>query len=117
VLTSPESFILPPAPAGQYYARVEGRFVLMDRTSELVTSILPVQPTDPTADVPAGPRPMPVPELPLRRVAKGSVLVIHDPTTLSLPAAPAGQFYARVESQILLVDARTELPVRVVRDR
>lgn len=117
VLTSPESFILPPAPAGQYYARVEGRFVLVDRTSELVTSILPVQPTDPTADVPAGPRQMPFPELPLRRVAKGSVLVIHDPTTLSLPAAPAGQFYARVESQILLVDARTELPVKVVQDR
>lgn len=117
VVTSPESFILPPAPAGQYYARVEGRFVLVDRASELVTGDLPIQSTDPTADVPAGPRPMPSLGLPLRRVSPGSVLVINDPTALALPAAPAGQLYARVEGRIVLVDARTELPVRVVRDR
>jgi len=117
VVTSPESFILPPAPAGQYYARIEGRFVLVDRASELVTGVLPIQPTDPTADVPAGPRPMPPSGLPLRRVSPGSVLAIDDPTVLALPAAPAGQFYARVEDRIVLVDARTEVPVRVVRDR
>jgi Ni/Co efflux regulator RcnB len=115
VVTSPESHILPPPPPGQYYARVEGRFVLVDRTSELVTSVLPVQPTDPTADVPAGPRALPDMSLPARRVSAGSVLVIHDPATLALPPAPKGQFYARVEGRIVLVDARTELPVKVVR--
>src|SRR5262245_60446004 len=31
VIKNPEAFILPPAPAGQYYARVDGRFVLVDR--------------------------------------------------------------------------------------
>lgn len=115
VVTSPESYILPPAPPGYYYARVEGRFVLVDRTSELVTSVLPVQPTDPTADVPAGPRPMPDMSLPVRRVSYGSMLVIHDPAALALPAAPKGQYYARVDGRIVLVDARTELPVKVVR--
>ena len=74
VVTSPERYILPPAPAGQFYARVDGRFVLVDRTSELVTGVLPVQPTDPTADVPAGLRPLPAPHsayggLPMRRVS------------------------------------------------
>jgi Ni/Co efflux regulator RcnB len=115
VVTSAESYILPPAPPGHYYARVEGRFVLVDRASELVTSILPVQPTDPTADVPAGPRALPDMSLPVRRVSAGSVLVIHDPATLALPPAPSGQFYARVDGRIVLVDARTELPVKVVR--
>lgn len=115
VVTSPESHILPPAPPGYYYARVEGRFVLVDRTSELVTSVLPVQPTDPVADVPAGPRPMPDMGLPVRRVSSGSALVIHDPAALALPAAPRGQYYARVDGRIVLVDARTELPVKVVR--
>lgn len=115
VVTSPESFILPPAPPGQYYARVDGRFVLVDTTSELVTSILPVQPTDPTADVPAGPRPLPDMGVPVRRVSPTSALVIHDPSTLALPAAPTGQFYARVDGRIVLVDARTELPVKVMR--
>lgn len=115
VVTSPESHILPPPPPGQYYARVEGRFVLVDRASELVTGILPVQPTDPTADVPAGPRPLPDMSLPARRVSPGSVLVIRDPATLALPPAPKGQYYARVEGRIVLVDARTELPVKVVR--
>lgn len=115
VVTSPESFILPPAPPGQYYARIDGRFVLVDRTSELVTSILPIQPTDPTADVPAGPRPMPDMGVPVRRVSPTSALVILDPATLALPAAPGGQFYARVDGRIVLVDALTELPVKVVR--
>lgn len=115
VVTSPESFILPPAAPGQYYARVDGRFVLVDRTSELVTSVLPVQPTDPTADFPAGPRPMPDMGVPVRRVSPTSALVIHDPAGLALPAAPPGQFYARVDGRIVLVDARTEMPVKVVR--
>ena len=115
VVTSPERFILPPPPPGQYYARVDGRFVLVDRTSELVVSVLPAQPTDPTADVPAGPRPMPDTGLPVRRVSPTSALVIHDPATLALPAAPDGQFYARIDGRIVLVDARTELPLKVVR--
>jgi Ni/Co efflux regulator RcnB len=120
VVTSPERYILPPAPPGQFYARVDGRFVLVDRTSELVISVLPVQPTDPTADVPAGPRSLPDPHsayggLPMRRVSPTSALVIHDPATLALPSAPSGQFYARMDGRIVLVDARTELPVRVVR--
>lgn len=117
VVRNPEAHILPPAPPGKHYARVEGRFVIVDSTSELVEQALPVQPTDPTADVPAGPRPLPVPDmsLPMRRVAPTSALVISNPASLALPAAPAGQYYARVDGKIVLVEARTEMPVRVVR--
>lgn len=115
VVTSPETYLLPPAPLGKYYARVQGRFVLVDGTSELVESVLPVQPTDPTADVPLGPRPLPDFSLPARRVSPTSVLVIRDPGSLALPAAPAGQFYARVDGRIVLVDARTEMPLSIVR--
>jgi Ni/Co efflux regulator RcnB len=117
VVRDPEAYILPPAPHGKYYARVDGRFVLVDATSELVEQVLPVQPTDPTADVPAGPRPLPVPDmsLPMRRVAPASALVIGNPAGLALPPAPAGQYYARVDGKIVLVEARTELPVSVVR--
>jgi Ni/Co efflux regulator RcnB len=117
VVRDPEAYILPPAPPGKYYARFDGRFVLVDATSELVEQVLPVQPTDPTADVPAGPRPLPVPDmsLPMRRVAPASALVITNPARLALPPAPAGQYYARVDGKIVLVEARTELPVSVVR--
>ena len=81
----------------------------------MVESVLPVQPTDPSVDVPLGPRPLPDFSLPARRVSPTSVLVIRDPGALALPAAPAGQFYARVEGRIVLVDARTEIPLTVVR--
>lgn len=117
VVNNPEAYILPPAPPGKYYARVDGRFVIVDSTSELVEQVLPAQPTDPTADVPAGPRPLPVPDisLPVRRVAPTSALVIANPASLALPAAPQGQYYARVDGKIVLVEARTELPVAVIR--
>lgn len=117
VVNNPEAFILPPAPPGKYYARIDGRFVIVDATSELIEQVLPVQPTDPTADVPAGPRPLPTIDtgLPLRRVAPTSALVIANPASLSLPAPPPGQYYARVDGKIVLVEARTELPVEVVR--
>lgn len=115
VVTSPEAALLPPPPPGKYYARVQGRYVQVDGASELVESVPPVQPTDPTADVPAGPRPLPDMSLPARRVSPASILVIRDPGALTLPAAPAGQFYARVDGKVVLVDARTEVPIRVVR--
>ena len=114
VVTDPERYILPPAPPGKYYARVEGRFVLVDETSELVTSIVPVQPTDPTADVPAGPRPLPAAGLPVRRISPTSASVVRDFRALSLPAPPSGQYYASVDGQIVLVDGRTELAVKVI---
>lgn len=115
VVMNTERHILPPAPPGKYYARVEGRFVLVDETSQLVTSVLPVQPTDPIADVPAGPRPLPDSALPIRRIGPGSASVLHDWKSLSLPAPPAGQYYANVDGRIVLVDGRTELAIRVVR--
>lgn len=65
VVTNPEQYILPPAPPGQYYARLNGRFVLVDRTSELVVKVLDPQPTDPKADAPLGPLPAPRPGLPM----------------------------------------------------
>lgn len=115
VVREPNAANLPPPPPGKYYARVQGRYVLVDAASELVEAVLPVRPTDPTADVPAGPRPLPDYSLPTRRVSPNSVLAIRDPAALALPAAPAGQFYAQVDGRIVLVDARTELPVKVVR--
>ncbi len=117
VVRNPEAYILPPAPPGKYYARIDGRFVIVDAASQLVEQVLPVQPTDPTADVPAGPRPMPTVNngLPMRRVSPVSVLVISDYGSLALPAPPSGQFYARVDGKIVLVDARTEMPVKVIR--
>jgi Ni/Co efflux regulator RcnB len=114
VVTDPERYILPAPPPGKYYARVEGRFVLVDETSQLVTSILPVQPTDPTADVPAGPLPLPERGLPVRRISPTSASVIHDFRALSLPAPPSGQYYARVDGQTVLVDGRTELALKII---
>lgn len=115
VVRDPEAHILPVAPPNTYYARVNGRYVLVDAKSQLVTGVLPVQPTDPTFDVPAGPRPMPDFGLPARRVAASSSLVIRDFGAFALPAPPQGQYYARVDGKIVLVDARTELPVALAK--
>lgn len=56
VVVEPAQFGLPKPPPGKYYARLDGRFVLVDAASEMVERVLPAQPTDPTADVPQGPR-------------------------------------------------------------
>jgi Ni/Co efflux regulator RcnB len=114
VITDPERYVLPPAPPGQYYARLDGRFVLVDRTSELVVKVLDPMPTDPTADVPVGPRPPTQTPLPIGRIPADSPLVISDFRGLSLPPPPPNQYYARVEGRILLVDAKTERAVKAV---
>jgi Ni/Co efflux regulator RcnB len=114
VISDPNRYLLPPAPKGQYYARLEGRFVLVDAMSELVVKVLDPQPTDPTADVPAGPRPLPDFSLPTGRIAATSGAVIRDFRSLSLAPPPSGQYYARVDGRIVLVDARTERPISLV---
>lgn len=115
VIHDPERYVLPPAPKGQYYARVEGRFVLVDAVSELVVKVLDPLPTDPTADAPAGPRPPLASPLPAMRIGPDSPYVIREPAGLALPAAPRGQYYALVNGRVLLVDAKTERAVKAVR--
>ncbi len=96
VVTQPELYGLQKLPSNKYYARVEGRFVVVDRASELVEKVLPVQPTDPTADVPAGPLPMPLPSIPVAEMQANG-----------LPAPPPGQYYARFGGSYLLVEQST----------
>ena len=65
VVPDPVRYGLPSAPPGQYYARIDGRFVLVDASSELVVKVLDPQPTDPIGDQPARPRPPPQPAIPV----------------------------------------------------
>ncbi len=145
VIKDPERFILPPAPQGQYYARVDGRFVLVDRASQLVTKVMPIQPTDPTNDLPAGPLPptqqplgtrigpdLPpgaapspggfgVPSPPKQKplpdfiISRDSPYYVRDPAKLNLGAPPAGHYYASYDGRILLVDASTGRAVALIR--
>lgn len=64
VVEEPAQYGMPPAPRGQYYARVDGRFVLVDAASELIVTVVPVQPADPVRDVPLPPAAPPPPPLP-----------------------------------------------------
>ena len=52
VVRDPEGFFLPPLPSNQYYARLDGRFVVVDRNSELVVQIIEPSPADPRGDQP-----------------------------------------------------------------
>lgn len=52
VVQYPERYALPAAPDGQYYARLDGRFVLVDQTSEMVVRVLEPGPSDPRDDLP-----------------------------------------------------------------
>ncbi len=65
VVPDPVRYGLPSAPPGQYYARVDGRFVLVEAASELVVKVLEPQPTDPTTDLPSRPRPAAQPPIPV----------------------------------------------------
>jgi Ni/Co efflux regulator RcnB len=114
VITDPERYVLPPAPPGHYYARLDGRFVLVDRTSELVVKVFDPKLGDPTGDVPVGPRPQVQKPLPIGRIPANSPQVITDFQRLSLPPPPQDQYYARVDGRILLVDAKTERAVKAV---
>jgi Ni/Co efflux regulator RcnB len=114
VITDPERYLLPPAPKGQYYARLDGRFVLVDRTSELVVNVIDPRLTDLASDVPVRPRPQVQKPLPVGRISAETALTITEFRRLSLPSPPPGQFYARVDGRVLLVDVKTERAVRAV---
>jgi len=114
VITDPERYVLPPAPPGHYYARLDGRFVLVDKTSELVVKVLDPKLGDPTGDIPVGPRPPVEKPLPVGRISVESALTITEFRRLSLPPPPQDQYYARVDGRILLVDAKTERAVKAV---
>jgi Ni/Co efflux regulator RcnB len=114
VITDPERYYLPPPPAGHYYARLDGRFVLVDRTSELVVNVLDPRLTDPQGDAPENPRPPVQKPLPIGRIPADSPLVVTDFRRLQLPPPPSGQYYARVNGSLLLVDAKTERAVKAV---
>lgn len=70
VVTDPYAYALPPAPKGQYYARLDGHFVLVDRASELVVKVLDDRPGDPAADRPAPVPPAPLPAVPAPRIGQ-----------------------------------------------
>ena len=70
VVRDPERYALPAAPAGQFYARLDGRFVLVDATSEMVVSVLDATPSDPRDDLPAQPLPDVQPGVALDPAAK-----------------------------------------------
>jgi hypothetical protein len=62
VVQDPVGAALPATPDGYYYARIDGRYVLVDAGSKQVARVLAPQPTDPTNDLPA--RPLPQPQQP-----------------------------------------------------
>jgi Ni/Co efflux regulator RcnB len=68
VVNNPSAYALPAAPKGQYYARLNGHFVLVDRASELVVKVLDDQPGYPTDDRPEQPRPPLQPPVPADRI-------------------------------------------------
>lgn len=72
VVREPERYALPAAPAGQFYARLDGRFVLVDATSEMVVSVLEATPSDPRDDLPAEPLPNVRPGVTLKPTAAGA---------------------------------------------
>lgn len=64
-LQDPAAAGLPAAPKGRYYARLGGRFVLVDAASELVVEVLPQTPFGPddAPEVALPPAAPPVPEV------------------------------------------------------
>lgn len=53
VVNQPERYSLPPLPRGQYYARIDGRFVIVDAASEMVVKALNPPPADGASGAPA----------------------------------------------------------------
>jgi Ni/Co efflux regulator RcnB len=141
VVKEPGQFALPPPPNGQYYARVEGRYVLVDGKSNLVVKQFERKAGDPTNDIPAGAPPVPQsevaigapartqhssygganlppqPALPGYYVGPDSALVVKVPGMLKLGPAPENTYYAEIGGKIYLVDATTRHVIALVRTR
>lgn len=64
VVSNPAAYALPPAPRGKYYARIDGRFVLVDAMSELAEQFVDA-PAEPRGDAPLEPAPRPLPPAPV----------------------------------------------------
>lgn len=127
VVDNPQYYALPKAPAGQYYARVDGRFVLVDGATNRPVKSFNVQPDEAGAGIPAITSPRPAepptryqklarqPALPEQLIAADSALVVKDLARLNLGAAPKDTYYASIEGSIYLVDAKTQKAIALIR--
>jgi hypothetical protein len=127
VINNPQYYALPKAPAGQYYARVDGRFVLVDGSTNRPVQAFDLQPDERGASIPAITRPRPVeppsryqklprqPALPEQPIGPDSPMVVTEPAKLNLGAAPKDTYYASIEGSIYLIDARTQKAIALIR--
>jgi Ni/Co efflux regulator RcnB len=128
VIRDPERYVLPPAPPGQYYARIDGKFALIDAATQKPAKIFDTHPGEPSyampgsgrasANVSSGwgyPKAKDMPGLPTQEIGPDSELVVLEPGKLSLGPPPKDRYYAQIEGRIYLIDAKTKKVIALVR--
>jgi hypothetical protein len=127
VIYDPKTQILPPPPPGDYYARLNGRYVLVDGATHRPIKSFDLQPDEAGSSIPGTTAPRPVqpptryqklakqPPLPTELVPPDSKRVIANPASRNLGLAPPESYYADFEGGIYLIDARTQKAIGLVR--
>jgi hypothetical protein len=127
VIYDPKTQILPPPPPGDYYARLNDRYVLVDGATHRPIKSFDLQPDEAGSSIPGTTKPRPVqpptryqklpkqPPLPTELVPPDSKRVIANPASRNLGPAPPESYYADFEGGIYLIDARTQKAIGLVR--
>lgn len=127
VIDNPRAYNLPTPQAGQYYARLNGRYVLVDGVTNKPIRSFEVSPDEGGSTIPGTTAPRRTqppqfyqklpqqPSLPSETVARDSKRVITDPDGRFLGKAPPDSYYADFDGAIYLIDARTQKAIALVR--
>ena len=127
VVDNPKAYNLPTPPAGQYYARLNGRYVVVDGATNRPIKSFDLSPDEGGSTIPGTTQPrtkqppqfyqkLPKqPALPAELVPRDSKRVIADPASRNLGPAPPQSYYADFDGAIYLIDAPTQKAIAQVR--
>jgi len=127
VIDNPRAYNLPVPPAGQYYARLNGRYALIDGATNRPIKSFDLSPDEGGSTIPGTTPPRPrqppqfyqklpkQPALPAELVPRDSKRVITDPASRNLGPAPPESYYADFDGAIYLIDAPSQKAIAQVR--
>jgi hypothetical protein len=127
VIDNPKALNLPAAPQGQYYARLNGHYVIVDGATNRPIKSFDLSPDEGGSTIPGTTQPRPIqpqeyyqqlpkqPGLPDETVPPDSKRVIKDPAGRFLGKAPPDSYYADFDGAIYLIDARSQKAIALVR--
>src|SRR5262249_48685795 len=127
VIDNPKALNLPAAPQGQYYARLNGHYVIVDGATNRPIKSFDLSPDEGGSTIPGTTPPQTYqppefyqklpkqPGLPDETVPRDTNRVIRAPGSRNLGKAPPDSYYADFDGAIYLIDAPSQRAIALVR--